>query len=180
MPRSTRRRDYGALRAPLLAGWLFADLFLVLFIVAFASQLTVPAARATHKPRPKPTVSKPAAPHRPTQTGLEQNPVNIVVNVSPTAVDDPATAGQAVAALLSGLHGQLAAKHLLGERAGFVLVFATSVATASDPINEATKVATSIIPILKVRDAATFGNTSGEGLWGGQGSFFHFQIFFFT
>jgi hypothetical protein len=180
MPRSARRRDYGALRVPLLAGWLFADLFLVLFIVTFASQPAVPVARPTHRPTPRPSVSKSAPPHRPVQLGLEPNPVNIKVNVSPADVDNPATRAHAVAALLSGLRGQLAAKHVLGERSGFVLIFATSVAGASDPINEAVKVASSIIPILKTQDAATFGNTSGEGLWGGVGESFHFQIFFFT
>lgn len=112
--------------------------------------------------------------------GLEQNPANIKVEVPPADVDNPATSAQAVAALLAGLHTQLAAEHLLGKRSGFVLVFATSVAGASDPINEAVKVANSIIRILKSQDAAMFGNTSGEGLWGGQGEYFHFQIFFFT
>jgi hypothetical protein len=163
----------------MLAGWLFADLFIVLFVVAFASQLSVPK---TPGPTPTPTVSKSPPPikrHKPAQMGLQQNPVNIRVNVSPTAVDDPGTRATAVAALLSGLHEKLAAKHLLGVKSGFVLIFATSVPGASDPINEAIKVAKSIKPILKRRDAATFGKTSGEGLWGGSGESFDFQIFFF-
>jgi hypothetical protein len=178
MPRNVRRRDAGLLRVSMLAGWLFADLFLVLFLVAFFSQPAVPAATPTHTPTPRPSVSRSPVPHRP--MGLEQNPANIMVDVSPADVDNPATHAQAVAALLSGLRAQLSAQHLLGERSGFVLIFATSVAGASDPINEAVQVATSIIPILKMQDAATFGNTSGEGLWGGQGEYFHFQIFFFT
>lgn len=186
-PRGTHRRNYGLLRVPMLAGWLFADLFLVLFIVAFSSQPAVPAATSTHKPKPtvspSPTVRKtpkPAKPHKPAPLGLEQNPVNIEVNVSPADVDNPATHAQAVAALLSGLDAQLAAQHRLGEKSGFVLIFATSVAGASDPIGEALNVANSIIPILRKQDAAIFGRTSGEGLWGGSGDFFHFQIFFFT
>jgi hypothetical protein len=173
-----RRRDYGALRVPMLAGWLFADLFIVLFIVAFSSQLSVPV---TPRSTPTPTVSKSPAPirqHKP--TGLEQNPVNIRVYVSPTAVDDPGTHARAVAALLSSLRKKLAARHLLGEKSGFVLIFASSVPGASDPINEAIRVAKSIKPILKKRDAATFGKTSSEGLWGGSGESFYFQIFFFT
>lgn len=177
---SVRRRDYGALRVPMLAGWLFADLFIVLFIVAFSSQLAVPA---THRPTPTPTptVSKRPVPrHKPVHTGLEQNPVNIRVNVSPAAVDNPGTRAQAVAALLSGLHKKLAARHLLDEKSGFVLIYATSVPGAADPINEAIKVAKSIKPVLKKRDEPTFGKTSGEGLWGGSGDSFYFQIFFFT
>lgn len=179
-PRSARR-NYGVLRVPLLAGWLFADLFLVLFIVAFTSQPT-PAAKAVTKPRPTPTVHKtPAKPHKPaTPLGLEQNPVSITLGVSPSNVDNPATHAQAVTALLSDLHTQLANKHLLGEKAGFVLIFATSVTSAADPIDEAVKVANSVLPVLKTRDAATFGRTSGEGAWDGAGNFFQLQIFFFT
>jgi hypothetical protein len=178
--RSTRRRDYGMLRVPMLAGWLFADLFLVLFIVAFSSQPAVPAARPTPRPTPTPTVSRTATPPRPTRMGLEQNPVTITVNVSPAAVDDQANNGSAVAALLSGLQAQLAKKHLLGGKSGFVLIFATSTDTSGASIGEAVKIATSILPILRKQDTATFGSTSGEGLWDGVGGSFEFQIFFFT
>jgi hypothetical protein len=176
--RSTRGRDYSVPRVAMLAGWLFADLFLVLFIVAFSSQPAIPASAVI--PKPKPTVSpSPVASPKP-QMGLEQNPVNITVPVSPADVDDSATHAHAVAALLSGLHSQLAAQHLLGERSGFVLIFATG---TTDQINEAVAVASSVISILKTQDAVMFGKTSGEGLWGGSGtsgSSFHFQIFFFT
>jgi hypothetical protein len=178
MPRTARRRDSGLLRVSMLAGWLFADLFLVLFLVASFSQPAVPAPTPTRTPTPTPSASRSPVPHRP--MGLEQIPASIKVDVSPADVDNPVTHAQAVAALLSDLRAQLAAQHLLGEKSGFVVIFATSVAGASDPINEAVQVATSIIPILKTQDATTFGNTSGEGLWGGQGDYFHFQIFFFT
>jgi hypothetical protein len=181
MPQSVHQRDYRVLRVPMLAGWLFADLFLVLFIVAFSSQPAVPSPTLT--PGPTPTITStptPIRPHRPTPVGLKQIPANITVDVSPADVDNAATRAHAVAALMSGLRAQLAQKHLLGERSGFVLVFVTSVAGANDPINEAVNVAKRIIPILRTQDAATFRGTSGEGLWGGSGEDFHFQIFFFT
>ena len=181
-----RPRDSGALRVPMLAGWLFADLFLVLFIVVFSSQPTV----ATPKPKPlaAPSVHpSPAHSPKPSPTpkqsaslGLEPAPVNIDVSVSPAEIDNPATRSQAAVQLLASLNGQLAAGHHTGLRAGFVLVFAGSVTGASDPIDEAVHVATLVIPILQKQDAAVFGTASGEGLWGGANNLFHFQIFFFA
>jgi hypothetical protein len=190
VPRSTRRRETGALGVPMLAGWLFADLFLVLFIVAFSSQPSVPAVKPAA--RPTPTVSHSASPSpapsrtpspapKPTPPGMEPTPVNAVIMVSPAAVDNPATRTAAVAKLLAGLNGWLRDHHLLGRSAGFVVIFATSVAGASDPIDEATRVAQAIVlPALKKQDSTTFGRAGGEGLWGGSGNFFHFQVFFFT
>jgi hypothetical protein len=112
--------------------------------------------------------------------GLEQNPQNIVVNVSPVDVDNPATRGAALTRLLDGLKAQLASRQLDGT-AGFVVIFATSVTSNSDPVDEAIKVANSVLPVLQKQDAAVFGRASGEGFWGGAtGNYFHFQIFFFT
>ena len=175
----------------MLAGWLFADLFLVLFIVVFSSQPTVatskekapavgahasPSARASPLRSPRPS----AAPAQPSRPGLAPAPVNIYVSVSPADIDDPATRPQAAARLLESLNAQLAARRLLGQRAGFVLVFAGSVSGASDPIDEAVHVGTVVISILREQDAAVFAAASGEGLWGGTADLFHFQIFFFT
>jgi hypothetical protein len=161
----------------MLAGWLFADLFLVLFIVAFSSQPAAPT--PTHKPTPAAS-RKPVKSHPPPQIGLDQNPVNITVDVSPADLDDPATHAQAVAAILASLDKQLAGKELLTDKSGFVLVFATSATDDGSQITEAVQIASSVIPILKSQDAAMFGKTSGEGLWDGPGDFFYFQIFFFT
>jgi hypothetical protein len=185
VPRSTRRRDIGVLRVPMLAGWLFADLFLVLFIVAFSSQPSVPAVKPTSTPTPSVTHSASPSPSpspKPSPSGLEPTPVNVVVNVSPAAVDNPATRAAAVKELLTGLNGWLRDHQLLGRSAGFVIIFATSVAGASDPLDEAIHVAqTIVLPNLKEQDSAMFGGASGEGLWGGgSGNFFHFQVFFFT
>lgn len=188
MPPGRRRRDIDALRVPMLAGWLFADLFLVLFIVAFSSQPAVPVPTptrsATHSASPSPS---PTPSHTPTPTptpspvGLDQNPYNPTIDVSPSAVDNPATKAAAVKQLISDLNNWLSGHHLLGRTAGFVIVFATSVTGAGDPVNEAYSVANSVLPVLRKQDAAMFGRTSGEGLWGGSaGDDFHFQIFFFT
>jgi hypothetical protein len=171
----------------MLAGWLFADLFLVLFIVVFSSQPTVatpkPKAPVPARPSPHPSGQpspKASAKPKPSRSGLEPAPVSVDVAVSPSAVDNPATRPQATAQLLASLNTQLAARHLLGRRAGFILVFAGSVTGASDPIDEAVHVGTLVITNLREQDAATFAAASGEGLWGGANDLFHFQIFFFT
>jgi hypothetical protein len=191
VPRSTQHRGIGVLRVPLLAGWLFADLFLVLFIVAFSAQPSVTAVKPT--PTPTPTINHSASPShttsfkpsptpKPTPPGMESTPVNAVITVSPAAVDDPATRTAAVTKLLAGLNGWLRNHHLLGRSVGFVVIFATSVAGASDPLNEAIHVAQAIVlPDLEKQDSGAFGGAGGEGLWAGEsGSFFHFQIFFYT
>jgi hypothetical protein len=169
----------------MLAGWLFADLFLVLFIVAFASQPAAPV--MVSKPRvPTPTHSPthpamPSASPKPAPVGVDQNPQNIVVQVSPVDVDNPATRAAALANLLASLNKQLASLHLTGGTAGFVVIFATSVTDNPDPVDEAIKVADSVLPFLKKQDAALFSRASGEGFWGGaNGNYFHLQIFFFT
>jgi hypothetical protein len=193
VPRGAQRRDFGVLRVSMLAGWLFADLFLVLFIVAFASQPAAPVTASkpkspapTHTPMPSasasaPPTSSPSPSSKPTPIGVEQNPQNIVVKVSPLDVDNPATRAVALVQLLADLHKQLARLHLIDGTAGFVVVFATSVTDNSDPVDEAIKVADSVLPVLKKEDAALFGRASGEGFWGGtNGNYFHFQIFFFT
>ena len=191
-PRSLYRRDFGVLRVPMLAGWLFADLFLVLFIVVLASQPAAPlavskpkASTPTHSPAPSATPSatptRPSRSPRPTPIGVEQNPQNIVVQISPNDVDNPATRVAALSKLLVALHKQLASQHLTNSTAGFVVIFATSVTDNPDPVDEAIKVANSVLPVLKKQDANLFGRASGEGFWGGaNGSYFHFQIFFFT
>jgi hypothetical protein len=167
---------------PMLAGWLFADLFLVLFIVAFSSQPTVAMSKPTSAAKTTTGAHKATA-KKPGTQGLESTPVDFVLPVSPDDLDssDPSVYDAAKAALLSGVHSELAGKHMLGHRAGFVLIFATSVEDAADPIDEAVKVATAVIPMLKLGDPAIFpAGTGGEGLWGGSGDYVQFQIFFYT
>jgi hypothetical protein len=170
----------------MLAGWLFADLFLVLFIVVFSSQPTVATPKVPVSPSAHVSPSVRASPRQapkprpPSRLGLEPSPVNVYVSVSPADIDNPATRSQAAAQLLASLNKQLAARHLTGRRAGFVLVFAGSVTGASDPIDEAVHVGTLVIPILRKQDAAIFAAASGEGLWGGANDLFQFQIFFFA
>lgn len=158
----------------MLAGWLFADLFLVLLVVMLASQPTISAMR--QKSIPVAHLKHPQEPKLfPAQ--LEHKPVNIVVNVLPANLTSGATQGQAAGELLTDITHQLAAQHLQRRRAGFILVFASG--SVSD-IGQAIESANAAIRILRHRDPANFGAASGEGLWSGEGDYLHFQIFFFA
>jgi hypothetical protein len=178
MSMTRRRRTPDHLRIPLLAGWLFADLFVVLFIISLASQ---PPA-VTHKP-PHPTVSatpssspSPSPSPSPThsqQSVLQRTPIDINVPVSQSELQqldaDPADDGN----LLSGLKSQIANDHLAGEKAGFVLLL-----VPGPDVGPAEATAKAIVSSLPSQDSGTFGSTAGEGYWGGNVSYVQFQIFF--
>jgi hypothetical protein len=172
-----RRRQ--PMRIAVLAGWLFADLFLVLFMVALAS---VPASSLavkspsskpmglTHPARPKPAKhSKPAKSATPGMTNI---PTDICVSQeSPSIVAD--------------FDAQVKRAGMAGRKVGFILVFATG----TDP-SAADTIATAALKSIKGTDPdrAAFADTGGEGLWGGESDScpvnggtdnYHFQVFFY-
>lgn len=178
--RNTPRRSAGQLRIPMLAGWLFADLFLVLFMVALSAQPSVSQAAHVKKSHTLPV--KPKS----TQPVLQRTPADFWIYVDPAGLSDQATRARTTSSLLQAFNSELASLRLQGHRAGFVLAFATA---PMEAVNSALQEANSAISIIEKHDAATFGRASGEGLWGGQGSAqaghsgqpgFHFQIFFFA
>ena len=158
-------------RVPLMAGWLFADLCLVLFVVGMGAAPTVlphrhivpvKTTRAAAKPKP---------------LALERRPIDIWVNISPSNFSSQGVSSQAASELLSSLRQQIAAQHMSGHRAGFVLLFASgSISATSQAIDSAD----TVLRLIRSRDGSVFGQASGEGLWNGQGDDFHFQIFFYA
>jgi hypothetical protein len=162
-----RRRSRGPQRGGLLAGWLFADLFLVLFVVSLAS--LPPAPHVAHPPRPRHS-----SPPRPS-LALDK-PVSFVLSVQPAAIQDPSTHASADADLIAALNRQLAAGSLRGRRAGVLLVFASG---PSDAINQAIATARSVIGLVRGQ-VPGFGRVSGQGYWSGGGDSFKFEIFFFS
>jgi hypothetical protein len=163
-------------RIPVLAGWLFADLFLVLFMVALAS---VPSASLAIKSQPsKPVASKRAArpkypePAKSATRGMTNTPTDICVSQeSPSIVAD--------------FDAQVKRMGLAGRKVGFILVFATG----TDPGAAVTR-ATEAFNLIKNTDPdkAAFAGSGGEGLWGGESNScpvnvgtdnYHFQVFFY-
>jgi hypothetical protein len=155
----------------MLAGWLFADLLLVLFITAVASLPAPPSAHKTAEP--KPHVTKHTPPPQPRV--LERNPYTFYVNVSPADVSDSSTRNAAMTQLLGDLQRQLAAQGLQGQQAGFVLVFAYG---PIGGIGQAISTADSVLDAVRVKMTA-FSQVSGLGYWMGSGNF-EFKIFFFA
>lgn len=171
-----RRRSADGLRAPMLAGWLFADLLLVLFITAFVSLSAPNPVSAVHpngRVKPKPT-------HTPTSRTrvLEQQPQTFSVkDVSPADVASPnaPTHAAAVAKLLGELKRQLASRGTQGRQAGFVIILAYG---PVDGIGQAISTANSVVGILKAKESQ-FSGIAGLGYWSGSPGF-EFKIFFFA
>lgn len=116
----SRRRPQGRSMTA-LAGWLFADLMLVMVIVAMAGQAdpladVTPTPTATHTPAPTPTPT-PAGPRT-----LDLQSVNI--HISGPATDD----ADLVAQMASQLTDQV------GKQAGMVLVFGDGPCISPDTV----------------------------------------------
>jgi hypothetical protein len=165
-------RSRGLQRTPLLAGWLFADLFLVLFLIGLASIPLRSATPKPHPPRPHPTVKPTPTPPR----VLDRTPVSFLVDVPPTEFQNQATEGAAKSQLLGALNQKLDQLHLQGKQAGFVLVFASG---PQSGIDQAVATANSVVNIVRTRDS-TFSEASGLGYWSGSGDYFKFVVFFFS
>lgn len=168
----------------MLAGWLFADLLLVLFITAIASLPAPPVVAnngipvKTPSPSPSPTLTTPTPTPTPTPTSvLERSPHTIDIDVSPSDVNDPASRDAAIATLLSELQQKLAAQGLRGRRAGFVLVFAYGTAD-SNGIGQAISAAKTVLHAIQAKEPG-FSQASGLGYWSGTGNF-ELKIFFFA
>jgi hypothetical protein len=177
-----RRRTLDHLRFPLLAGWLFADLFVVLFIISLASGASTPPSHRAVPPRPTATPAAKATPSpkpkqslkpTPSQSGVLQNtPTVINVPVSPAELQelyaDPGNDSQ----LVNGLLGLMTSGEK-AERAGFVQLFLPGTDSG-----EATTIATEIVGDLPRQDPAMFAGAVTQGLWHGDSSTAEFQIFF--
>lgn len=164
---TNRQRSSNAPRPGMLAGWLFADLCLVLFVIALASLPPAPQ-RLSHQSQLNPRVVRSRV--------LERVPVSLSVAIPPTAVQNPVTRAQALGHILSDLQRELLARSLQGRRAGFVLIFGSGPVTG---ITAAQAAAQSVLRFIEKRDAV-FGQTSGQGYWMGSGNGFSFKVFFFA
>ncbi|MFC1416608.1 hypothetical protein [Streptacidiphilus cavernicola] len=126
---------------PQLAGWLFADLLLVLVVVVLGGEVVAAPAHPTAKP--KPTVSASASPTvRPTATsppGLDPHTKSVTLKVDPAAV--LAHSAPALADLKRQVLQGIAPYR--GRHAALVLVFAT----AGD-VNYSSQLAETVAPML--------------------------------
>ncbi|GAA2372940.1 hypothetical protein [Nonomuraea africana] len=161
-----RRAD--RMRTALLAGWLFADLFLVLVLVGLAS-LPVTTEDAAPTSTPEPTVT--AEP--PERDRLEKLPVGFAVEIPPARFRDAGRRAAATRELLRRIDAELKARDLTGRRAGFVLAF------ASGPEPGAAQRTAEVVYQDLRRRHKVFRDSSGLGYWTGAGDHLEFKIFFF-
>jgi len=124
---NARRRRRWSIES--VAGWVFADLFLVLFLVGLGSAVPIkPAAKptpkppATAKPTPKPTPTPTKTPPAPI-IGMRQLPIPLNLTVAADALTSTGPAGIREGGLACRRLRQAAAAPLKGERAGLVLIF---------------------------------------------------------
>lgn len=161
---SVPRAQIGFLRTPLLAGWLFADLFLVLFVLSLAS---LPPKSPVHHimriPRPRPS-------------SVLDRPVSFLITVPPTEFQDPVTEPAAASSLVRLLNHVLDTRKMAGRQAGVLLVFASGPESA---IDQAISTAKSVIGLVR-RKVPGFSQVSSAGYWNGAGDYFKFEIFFFS
>lgn len=153
----------------MLAGWLFADLFLVLLIAGLSSmpgraQAPVPCPSAS--PPPTPTASPSPPPTRP--PGLDPAYLTLTVALSPQAF----RAGGRNR-LVDLVNQELSAQNPEGRRVGFVLVFASDDAAHA---GRAVQTATEAVTLLR-RDSRGFETAAGLGYWGGAGNVFELKVF---
>jgi hypothetical protein len=117
---NARRRRL--LSAESVAGWVFADLFLVLFLVGLGSAVPV-APKPSGKPSPTPTANvTPTKKPDPPIVGMKTVPALLSVAVDAEALTSTGSSGTREGAIACRRLRQSAAP-LTGERAGLVLVF---------------------------------------------------------
>ncbi|HEV2259555.1 MAG TPA: hypothetical protein VGS06_41105 [Streptosporangiaceae bacterium] len=172
------RRPRESMRLPLLAGWLFADLMLLLFVIglSFAPVQTVPAGA-------KPTVSPSAHPSpspQPTQRVLNRRYYTIYVNVSLPDLQPGSTAATQLIDGTNAKIAQLAGQHpeLAGKSVAVAVIFG---AGPQSYINSAIAAAKTAGNILRAKDSE-FAQASFLPEWTGNATptFVELILFFYA
>lgn len=155
-------------RLTMLAGWLFADLFLLLLVAGLAA---LPAKTSVKpvKPNNSPTSTPTPTPTPTHHQGLDPNYQTFDISLSPDAY----RAGSH-SQLVSEVNAQLNRLGLTHSKIGFVLVFATD----NDPNQAERAIITATDAYNQLhRQSPEFADAAGLGYWGGAGSDFQFKIF---
>jgi len=152
-------------RLTMLAGWLFADLFLVLLIAGLAA---LPAKTSVKPVKPGVTPSPTPSPSATHSLGLDPRYLAFSISLSPDAFR-AGTRNQLVQEVNTEL-GRLNQGH---RRVGFVLVF------ASDDANDAGRAVTTATDAYNLLHSQSpdFAAAAGLGYWGGGGNNFQFKVF---
>lgn len=142
----------------MLAGWLFADLFLVLLLTGLAE--LPPKDTSARSPSPTPTATH--------ETGLDPHHIDFNIEISPSDFR-----GGAQDRFVTSVEEALDRRNQTKRPVGFVLIFASGPSGGAD---EAQRTATSAFTLLHRRSPA-FASSTGLGYWSGSGDHFEFKIF---
>jgi hypothetical protein len=155
-----------------LAGWLFADLLLVLFITAFASSTVPSAPPKPTTPTPATSATKPAS----RQPALILRPVTFKLPVPRTGIVGSNGGSAADRALAGELQRALQAKGLSHSRAGLVEAFGWS----PSPTGDGTQVAEAA-NLAVTKDLVLFSSAYQQNYWtpGADGTV-TLKVFFFA
>lgn len=167
----TGRGARGRMGADAMAGWLFADLLLVLFVIGLGSQLTL---FPSPEPAPEPTVSESPEPSpEPTETPgpptMRQEPEVIEVAVNPDALlrRDPGEVARLAAEVDAKTAGFAESQAVL------VLLFGYA-----DNATAGQAIATAVGDVLVTRPAPFTPDTKTRPLWqGGAAGTVRLEIF---
>ncbi|WP_371501633.1 hypothetical protein OG871_32340 [Kitasatospora sp. NBC_00374] len=121
------RRSNGGLTLPRLAGWLLADILLMLVVVVLGTEVVPALPSAGRSPGPNPSAAAaapPAGPHGASSASLDPHSESVVAHVDPDALLDGSPA--AVADLLQQL--RLGIQPYRARRAALVLVWGSAAA----------------------------------------------------
>jgi len=163
----TSRARLGARRIGLdsMAGWLFADLLLVLFVVALGMELTV-----TPEPEPKPsptveaTPTPEAEPEPEGPPGMQLDPVEYTIPVDGDALLGLAGVERKAAELerlSSDLQRQT--EQLAGQRAAMVIIWGVA-----DSVGRGNSLAREFNPLLRTTRPEVFDDFAVKELWDGR------------
>ena len=161
-----------------LAGWLFADLLLVLFITAFASTTTPSAPpKPPRPPAPSPTASRPApGPSSSRQPVLILKPVTFILPVPQPGIVGSNGGSAADLALAGELESALRAKGFGHSQAGLVEAFGWSPSSDGDGIQVARAANLAV-----TKNLALFANATQQDFWSpGADGTVTLKVFFFA
>lgn len=151
----------------MLAGWLFADLFLLLLIAALAT-LPAKSSVGTSTPSPTPSVTSTPPPAPARQLGLDPDRKDFAIALSPNAFRNGAQDE-----LLRQVNAEMERRNPTRRLVGFVLVFASD---DKNHIARAEETANAVYETLRARSPG-FASATGLGYWGGDHDNFELKVF---
>lgn len=148
--------------ATMLAGWLFADLFLVLFLIGLGSVPSAPTVQPTPAPSPSPSPTPSPEPTPEAPVGLDRTPVTLSIRVNSGQLLNPATRSEAAAEIRRQIAEEARRAGFEDVTAGMVLIWGFS-----PDVNEGIRIAELVGTELSEAHPDVFQNSTHRAFWKG-------------